>query len=569
MTAQKTRRKPKQQATQSTGPAHFTMHGDDFTRIARQRMLEDAPGHAFRIASCLNADDGKTTVADVALRILQGKTRLVGQDNMRLVDEEFDEAGVAVRADTRAYLEQLAYVYAGRIRRNDRWYRPIAYVADMGPHDLKNDRGKPVKRTRDNRGYTNRAWHYTYEGEIVVDEATYIDDLKIEREVIFAPCGERPHWQVEPSPQDALVEYLKIRGRLEQRGHTLLYGAGEDSYDTPEKYGPDEDPVPGQGPAKWQGTYNKKLGLYASEIDKLEQQGVDLEANAARLQQEERDAVAKQRAINKRFLEKRLFETDPEYLKAEEMKRRHRLFTLRERILEQAGDDLIDFTWPAHEPDENEKELDDAWGVKASGIRRGGTVKIPRAPFLLWAFARLKMYNQFLPTWNAVSPSGMKMAMDDRNHTDWIIGGGFDPEDREIYGATPFNQAAYELSSKFQDEYEDKLFPQKMSEGHPVHVLVTGAAVAGTVVHGRAKTPAPAGSIVVLPNLHPRYVETVIDAAAVITEAGGETAHLAQIGRERSLPIVRIENARELYREGDEVFVNPEARRIETTWRAP
>ena len=71
--------------------AHFRINGEDLTRLIRERLLEDAPGHAWRIASCLGNQDAKdrsSGVADAALKILQGKAKLVGDEKcMEVVDE--------------------------------------------------------------------------------------------------------------------------------------------------------------------------------------------------------------------------------------------------------------------------------------------------------------------------------------------------------------------------------------------------------------------------------------------------------------------------------------------------
>lgn len=53
-----------------------------------------------------------------------------------------------------------------------------------------------------------------------------------------------------------------------------------------------------------------------------------------------------------------------------------------------------------------------------------------------------------------------------------------------------------------------------------------------------------------------------MNAAAVITEAGGATAHLAQIGRDRFLPIVLVVGARTKYPAGTTVEVSTLTRRV-------
>lgn len=91
---------------------------------------------------------------------------------------------------------------------------------------------------------------------------------------------------------------------------------------------------------------------------------------------------------------------------------------------------------------------------------------------------------------------------------------------------------------------------------------MTGPKTTGVVTHGRpGVTPAP-GLVVVIPSLHSGYLWAVTGAAAVITEAGGEVAHLAQIARDQVVPVVRAERALERWSEGDVVEVDPEARTV-------
>ena len=60
----------------------------------------------------------------------------------------------------------------------------------------------------------------------------------------------------------------------------------------------------------------------------------------------------------------------------------------------------------------------------------GRSVQIPRAPFTRWALSRVPGIDLGrLPTWDPISPSGIKMCNDDRCHTDWVLGAGLSIED--------------------------------------------------------------------------------------------------------------------------------------------
>jgi len=257
-------------------------------------------------------------------------------------------------------------------------------------------------------------------------------------------------------------------------------------------------------------------------------------------------SIAKPRQPNEKAMRRKLAEQEQEAReKAEEESRLRRVADLRALILAQAGDDLIELAW------------------EARGEVPAGKAMVPRAPFLRWAFARLKYYDQFLPEWRTISPSGMKMALDEPNHTDWVIGGGFDPLDRDLYWGGAKAEAAGRLHSRLQDEFEDRV----RAEEEKVTTLVTGARVTGVVVHGLpGKTPAP-GLVVVVPNLHSRYLWAVQAAAAVISEEGGEVAHLVQVAREQAIPVVRAERALQRWGEGDVVEVDTEARTVRVVSR--
>jgi phosphohistidine swiveling domain-containing protein len=234
----------------------------------------------------------------------------------------------------------------------------------------------------------------------------------------------------------------------------------------------------------------------------------------------------------------------------QETARLARVAELRKQILAQAGDDLIELSWPAEENNVPFRGGDEPERTPA------GSAMIPRAPFINWAFAKINFLKIDLPPWKTVSPSGMKMGGDDPMHTDWVIGGGFDPRDRRLYFSGVYNRACERLRTKIQDEADAR----KQAEEEKVTTLVVGPVATGPVHFGKLNKASPKGSVVILPNLNPKYLAAVVDAVAVITEEGGELAHLAQVGLERGLPIVRREGALEMFGKGDTVTVDSEGR---------
>ncbi len=485
-----------------SGTAHFRITGAAFTRLVHDRMLDDAPGAAYRLATSIGSGDPAVddTIPKIAQRLCDGKASLHGNERSMCV----------VDCEHKGYRKKLTWLYAGRICLQSKWYQPVAYVQDVGPMDLKNDHGVPTDVPSRRGEIRNRAWHYCSKDEIVVEHVSFKDPKSphLEREVIFRACIERPHWHQPPiHPQHALDEYLAAGRQLEKRGHSVSYGHDPERWPCgyPGQSWIREPEPPSGGPARFHGTTPN-----AAMRRKLAEQ-----------EQEEQE-------------------------KAKEADRLLEVTKLRLRILEQAGDDLIELAW------------------EARGEVPAGKTMVPRAPFLLWAFARLKWYARLLPEWKTISPGGMKMAMDNPNHTDWVIGGGLDPLDRDLYWGGVKCEAAELLKSKLQDEFDLR----ERAEDEKVTTLVTGAKVTAPVVHGKpGVTPEP-GLVVVVPNLHSRYLWAVQGAAAVITEEGGEVAHLAQVVREQVLPVVRVVNALERWFEGDVVEVDPETRTVRVISRS-
>jgi phosphohistidine swiveling domain-containing protein len=525
----------KKQATQHA--AHFRISGQDFTRLARERLLEDEPASAWRIATCLNNEGGGT--ADAALAILRGTKKLVGEDeNMKLAKE--------TQAVTKAHNKRVAWLFAGRIRVQGRWYRPIAYVADVGPNDMWNDRGRQVVRRDDNKGFTNRAWHYCGPHEIVIDNVEYADPQMphIKREVIFETCGERPHWDEVPlTPQAALDEFLSVDRRLDARGHSELYGDAID----PEDEDADEDAeVDDDAPAQlrarrlkqWRETNVKRggggpgPGIWLDMVEESMPHKIDemLEAEDGRLAKE-LDRLEQIKTLEAQEAEEKAADRRRDDV------RKATLAKYRERILAQAGDDLIELSW------DEVRDEHDTTVVKYVA----GSVRAPRAPFLHWMFHRDMRFTGRIPPWKTICPSGWKMPLDNPYHTDWVVGAGLDPEDRDlVYHPSPIVEAAYKWAHDWREQFEEK---SKM------FVLVEGRAH-GRIVHGKLNKAVPPGSIVVLPHLGPKYLKATIGAVGVIAEVGGETAHLAQVGRERALPMIRWEGALQDFAEGDEIMFN-------------
>jgi phosphohistidine swiveling domain-containing protein len=465
----------------------FVIHGEDMTRMIRDRLLEDTPGAAYRLATCVVDTDTGDPAEQVALRLLKGEVKLTGDSTNGITVEPEDPA---VMETHQAAVRRL---FAGRLRVNNLWYRPIACVTDVGRNDLRNDHNKRVY-TLSAGGMVNREWHYASPTEIVVDCAGERNSI------IFEPCGELPHWMVPPRDgAAALVEWRAVGRSLEERSHSLWY-----------------PPEP----------------TWAAESDARAEE--DEDAVRQLREQEEDEANARYES-----------ERDAEFAEYERA------------IVAQAGDDFIELSWPASDhADAEERERLASWGLQPEPYP-AATVRVPRVPFVRWAIDRYPRLRHMEPAWTNVCPSGLKLTMDSRDHSDWMLGAGLGHVIRGgRYTTHPSYKAAMALMSEVLVDYG-----ARCDDG--VVVLSPGhRAITSRVVHGKPNIPAPAGSIVVLPDLRPAYLITIKDAAAVLTQEGGAAAHLANVGREQSLAILRVPGVFLRFQPGDRVTVDAENGRV-------
>lgn len=198
---------------------------------------------------------------------------------------------------------------------------------------------------------------------------------------------------------------------------------------------------------------------------------------------------------------------------AERQARAHRSLCAmwRKTILERNGGEMLDLT----------------------DVEGNVVATVPKRPFMAYALARTE--SKHLASWEPVCPQGLKLPGDSRAHTDWFVGMGGTLEDGYPYDS-PLHRAATHTM----------FLVQEAVAGVSCSVLVPGPAVEGVVGQ----------DVVVLPNLAPDHLPKLLTARAVITEQGGELAHLAQVALERSIPMVRMEDARTRFRPGMRVRVD-------------
>lgn len=199
----------------------------------------------------------------------------------------------------------------------------------------------------------------------------------------------------------------------------------------------------------------------------------------------------------------------------------------REQIVKQANDTgWMDFRWGAR------------------------MLRVPKGAFECWSLRRTVNWKDATP-WKIMSGEEWKQMGDDPYHTDWMLGAGLDLDlwrsDKTL------RDAAYDASFALQHEGRSGLLGTILV---PLRVPVIAS-----VVHPKPNQSWYVAydcqpSVIVLPNLSPQYVNALLGASLVITEEGGALAHLSQLGREKGLPILRVQNARKLIPEGCTVRVD-------------
>lgn len=223
--------------------AHFRIDGSDLTRLVRDVFLSGDPDKAWRMITKSLTGGNPGEVEHYATQILDGKMKLVGNET----------AGLQTQKDAaKGYRKQIQYIYAGRVRVQDKWYRPRAEVTAFGiddnNHATRKDPDHSLPVGVPSPGQTNRWWRdrvdfYTRDGEIVVEIAgrgrSYPEKL-----VVFEPVGNPPSWwDPHTTPSEALDEFVKVRGPLQQESWDQTCDGSDSEVDDEEAEDEDERPV--------------------------------------------------------------------------------------------------------------------------------------------------------------------------------------------------------------------------------------------------------------------------------------------------------------------------------------
>lgn len=175
---------------------------------------------------------------------------------------------------------------------------------------------------------------------------------------------------------------------------------------------------------------------------------------------------------------------------------------------------------------------------KESGERY--TLRAPGRAMAAYALSRTNA-SHLQPEYAPFSPPDLKLLYDNPLHSDAWLGCGF-PLDSTVYDRRDVRvRAFYELAFELQQSLL----------GYKAHVLTSAGLKS---FEGQVVTPDTGflgqSNVLVVPHAGVEFDLAARSAGAIICEVGGPLAHLVTVARERGVPILRVEDATRLYREG-------------------
>ncbi len=475
------------------------------TRLARERMLDDEARAAFNFVA-RSLVGGPPGAADHAARqVLDGLMRLEGDSDREGLCLVVDET-----PDAAEYRRRLRWLYAGRVRVDRIWYQPRSRVDDLGPDDAdwadrRGGYSSALYSESFQRWARKREEFYAQPDGIVCIVRTNVARPKISNDLPVkerAPAGKKIDGWFSYCRAEAGERDAVVFDRTSEPPHWW------DEPKTPQK-AYEEWAAAGHVLASdgWTVRFpGAKMCRYLPDekaVQKAPREDAEARAEEARKQIEIERAEQAQR------------EADFELQVAD----------IRRRVLEQAAGDTFPLT-----------------------LKDGTVIEVPRAPFEQWALGNTALASLAAP-WTPVSPEGLKMGQaDDPYHSDWVVGAGLKPRGPG-WGMQSGEAYSENVSGP---SYDAKFELQRRKGSFQVSVVNDAGDVFGTV--GK--------EIVVIPDLSPERLPEIAGARGIITERGGALAHLAVVGRENGITIMRDPDATKKYVEGTGVTLMPSEGKI-------
>lgn len=461
---------------------HFSITGEFVTQMARTWVME---GDYKRALKMLTGDLPGFTY-EMAVDLLTGRSKLVGVDDLYLEEDDPSKC--------EEYLKQVGYLYDGRWSYRGTTYVPRSKVTNYGPHDgatVLSD--TPYRAFIESHGlypagvkvpdgaYWERAKNYC---EAPEDVAVFVcvdptKPLASSSFVIWKVAKEAPPWLTEHScVNEAFAAYTQ-QHRVRETGHLEVYGKPLHT--------------------SCYKTTQTSAGL--EDVSEVLAEGLP-----SKVLEEMRDDLRG--------------ETDEECEDRLGAAITARALRWQAAIKQQAAGNFVEKEW------------------------NGTTYQIPKVPLERWCLAMIQRgYDAHgsdkvlkMPEWTNVCPPGLKMLMDNQDHSDWLVGAGFCLEQD------------YARNSKFRQWMDDLLFSyQEEIYGFEVAVFVGKGMGFGITKQADDPTLGP-GDVLVVPNAGPQYqlaAQLVCKEPMgfVICEVGGPLAHLVTVGKELGIKLIRVKDA--------------------------
>lgn len=182
--------------------------------------------------------------------------------------------------------------------------------------------------------------------------------------------------------------------------------------------------------------------------------------------------------------------------------------------------------------------------------------RFPKRALLWYALGRSAVLREMLPAYEAFSPMGLKLGMDDPYHSDVWIGAGLDP-DFAYNHRSDASLALTEAVVLAEEEWQEKMKFDftVLADGRdrkiPVVLMVYEYVPLGkdtwSNIHIDCADPPKSDydnrRAIVIPHAGVEFDLAARNADVIITEVGGPLAHLSIVSREQGKVLIRVKDA--------------------------
>jgi phosphohistidine swiveling domain-containing protein len=487
-------KKSKKTKTQQIG---FTVEGKFIAETARTRMQEGNYQSGLRLLECLEG-----LPLENQINIMRGKETLTGENSKVFLVEEEPEVAKAME-------EWHQSEFGPIFEFKDRLFKPYAYVQSWSSDDLpkSNSYFSPLSNSfiREFENELLEQMDSSGWGELLLDNPH-------SRSLFYA---ENPTQDLALTIDGNKIKNLPFKGKavvlFKQVTEQLPFWAHEYYSKTPfeavSKIAEVNYGLRKEGAEYYSDSKILKDFMPNPQVEDLSEQY-------------SRDLIRtpEYEEVRRRFIQ--------EY----QIRKEEERWAEYEKDIEEVRQKVIDYA-------NNDKE----YGWKHLEDEDGNVLKVPGRAFLHFSIGRLSYMsrkgdtNTTLPEYTPVSPRGLKIMNDDPLHSDCWLGAGLPLEsayDHESWQHKIFFKKMFEIQSTYFD--------------HDFNILnrADKKEVKGTIVNPYNYESIPKGErILVIPHLGVEFEVAALQCDAIICETGGKLAHLATVGREMGLPIIRMENA--------------------------